>query len=155
MVASRRMGLRERQQRTVERRAQEFLQTTLLPGEQIRGVTFGMSRPKSWVGVEVLLGALAWFATTSYYLVLTDRRLIMLRLGKARSKPSRIEWDEPHTAIAVDRFKRGFWWMLLYMRRVRDGRVIRFRAPRSAFGATDRVNETAETLRDARAHLPG
>jgi hypothetical protein len=118
-------------------------------------VTYGMARGRSWIGLELLIGWLAWFATTYYDLVLTDQRLIMVRLLKRSARPRDVVWAEPHSAIAVDGFKRGRLWMLLYVRRVDDGKVIRFRAQRSAWGATARVTEAAEVLRQARAGLPG
>lgn len=103
----------------------------------------------------MLIGAFAWFATTYYSLVLTDQRLIMVRLLRRSARPRDVVWAEPHTAIAVDRFKRGRMWMLLYLRRIDDGQTIRFRAQRSAWEATARVTEAAEVLRQARAGLPG
>ena len=60
------MGCRERQHSKVAQRAADFLRTTLEPGEPIAGVTFGLARRRSWLGLEALLGALAWFATTYY-----------------------------------------------------------------------------------------
>jgi hypothetical protein len=149
------MGFRQRQHDKVHQRAVDYLQHQLVPGEQVRGVTFGQARPRSWLGLELLFGALAmFFATTYYYMVLTDQRLFMLKVSKGRSRPSEVVWAEQHSAVAVDRFKRGVLWMLLYMRRISDGRVIRFRAQRSSPGATDRVREAAEALRQARAGLP-
>ena len=68
-----------------------------------------------------------------------DQRLIVIRL----------------TAVAVDRFKRGRLWMLLYLRRFDDGRAIRFRPQRSGWAVTAQVTEAAEVLRRARAGLPG
>jgi hypothetical protein len=118
-------------------------------------VTYGMARRRWWLGLEILIGAFAWFATTYYTLVLTDQRLIMVRLLRRSGRPRDVVWAEPHAAIAVDRFKRGRLWMLLYLRRVDDGQTIRFRAQRSAAGATARVTEAAEVLRQARAGLPG
>ena len=41
--------------------------------------------------------------------------------------------------------------MLLYLRRVDDGRVIRFRAQRSGWAMTAEVTEAADVLRQARA----
>jgi hypothetical protein len=150
------MGFRQRQHDKVHQRAVEYLQQQLLPGEQVRGVTFGQARPRSWLGLELLFGALAMFFTiTYYYLVLTDQRLFMLKAGKGRGRPKEVVWAEQHSGIAVDRFKRGVLWMLLYVRRISDGQVIRFRAQRSSPGATDRVSEAAEALRQARAGLPG
>jgi hypothetical protein len=150
------MGFRERQHEKVHQRAAEFLQSRLLPGEQIRGVTFGQARPRRWPGLELLLGPLVvLFATTYYYMVLTDQRLSMLKVPKGRSQPSEVVWAEQHAGIAIERFKQGRLWMLLYMRRIADGQVIRFRAQRSSPGAAQRVSEAAEALRQARAGLPG
>jgi hypothetical protein len=44
--------------------------------------------------------------------------------------------------------------MLLYLRRVNDGRVIRLRARRSGWAVTAEVTEAAEVLRQARAGIP-
>jgi hypothetical protein len=149
------MGFRQRQHDKVHQRAVEYLQNRLVPGEQIRGVTFGQARPRRWLGLELMFGALAvLFATTYYYMVLTDQRLFMLKAGKGRSRPNDVVWAEQHVGVAVDQFKRGRLWMLLYMRRISDGNVIRFRVQRSSPGATDRVTEAAEALRQARAGLP-
>ena len=150
------MGLRERQHRKVDERAAGFFRDRLHPGETITGVTFGQSRPRGWFGLELLIGAFALvFATTPYYLVLTNQRLFMLRLKRSSGRPTEIVWAEPHAGIVVDRFKRGRMWMLLYLRRISDGRVIRFRAQRSAWGATDRVIEVQRVLGAARGGLPG
>jgi hypothetical protein len=146
------MGLRERQHRKVAERASGFLRDRLHPGETIAGVTFGQSRPRGWFGLEMVIGVFALvFATTPYYLVLTNQRLFLLRLNRASGRPT----EEPHTGIVVDRFKRGRMWMLLYLRRVGDGRIIRFRAQRSAWGATYRVIEVQRVLGEARGGLPG
>jgi hypothetical protein len=150
------MGFRQQQHDKVHRRAAEYLQSRLVPGEQIRGVTFGQARPRGWLGLEFVVGALVvLFATTYYYMVLTDQRLFMLKAPKGRSRPSEVVWAEQHAGIAVERFKHGRLWMLLYMRRIGDGRVIRFRASARALGAAGRVTEAAEALRQARAGLPG
>jgi hypothetical protein len=149
------MGLRERQHQKVDQRAADFLRDRLQSGETIVGVTFGQARPRGWLGLEFLIGVFAMiFATTPYYLVMTNQRLFMLRLTRASGRPNEIVWAEPHTAVAVDRFKRGRMWMLLYLRRVSDGRIIRFRAQRSAWGATGRVTEVARVLGEARGGLP-
>jgi hypothetical protein len=44
------------------------------------------------MGMEALIGALAVFATTYYDLVLTDQRLIMIRLTKRSGRPRDIIW---------------------------------------------------------------
>ncbi len=129
------MGLRERQHEKIDRRAADFLRDKLHHGEEIRGVTFGQVRPRGWLALEELFGVFAYFAIRYYYL--------------------EIVWAEPHSSLAVDRFKRGRLWMLLYLRRVGDGQTIRFRAQRTAWGATDRVTEVARVLREARGGLPG
>lgn len=150
------MGFRERQHQKVDERAAAFLEGQLQPGESIEGVTFGQGRARGWMGLEALFGVFALvFATKYYYLVLTDQRLIMARLSRGSGRPTEMVWAEPHTGIVVERFKRGSMWMLLYLRRVSDGRVIRFRAQRSAWGATDRVTEAASVLKRAREGLPG
>ena len=150
------MGLRERQQEKAEQRAAEFLRDQLQPGESIAGVTFGQGRARWWMGLEALFGVFALvFATKYYYLVLTDQRLFMVRLNRGTAQPTEVVWAEPLTGIAVERFKRGVMWMLLYLRRVGDGQVIRFRASRSAWGATERVTEAAGVLKRAREGLPG
>ena len=45
-------------------------------------------------------------------------------------------------------------WMLLYLRRISDDGTIRFRAQRTAWGATDRITEVARVLGEAREGLP-
>jgi hypothetical protein len=76
------MGLRERQQRSIGERAQRSLEGRLEPGETIASVTFGQSRPRGWLGLDALVGVFALFATRYWYLVLTDRRLFMVRTPK-------------------------------------------------------------------------
>jgi hypothetical protein len=150
------MGLRERQHQKIDRRAEDFLRDKLHPGEAVVGVTGGQGRPRGWLGIELLAGTLAGFlATKYYYLVLTNQRVFMLRLKRSTGRTAEIVWAEPHTGLVVDRFKRGRMWMLLCLRRVGDGQTIRFRAQRTAWGATDRVTEVAGVLRAARGGLPG
>ena len=149
------MGFRERQHQKVDQRAAEYLRGQLQSGEAIVGVTFGQARPRGWLGLEMLVGGFALFATTYYYLVMTDQRVFMIRLRRTTGRPIEAVWREPHTGVAVDRFKHGRMWMLLYLRRVSDGQIIRFRAQRTAWGATARVTEAAQILQQARAGLPG
>src|SRR5439155_8215140 len=84
------MGLRERQHEKVDRRAEDFLRDKLHPGEAIRGVTFGQARPRGWLGLEFLFGVFAYFATTYCYLVLTNQRLLMVRLRRSTGKPTEV-----------------------------------------------------------------
>jgi hypothetical protein len=149
------MGRRERQHQKVEERAAEFLRGRLHPGETIVGASGGQVQPRALLGLEFMIGVLAMWSIHYYYLVLTNQRVLMVRLKRSSGRPAEVVWAEPHTGIVVDRFKRGRMWMLLYLRRVSDGRVIRFRAQRTAWGATDRVTEVARVLREARGGLPG
>jgi hypothetical protein len=149
------VGLRERQLRNLDQRAAKALEGLLEPGEAIASVTFGQSRPRGWIGLDAIIGVFALFATKYWYLVLTNRRLFMVRTPKTPGRATEVVWAEPFSAIAVDRFKRGRLWMLLYVRRVSDGQVIRYRAQRTGPGATANVAEAARLLREARAGLPG
>src|SRR5258706_14962501 len=106
------MGLRERQHEKIDRRAADFLRDKLHHGEEIRGVTFGQVRPRGWLALEELFGVFAYFAIRYYYLVMTNQRVFMLKSTTGR--PREIVWAEPHSSLAVDRFKRGPLWMLLY-----------------------------------------
>ena len=144
-----------RQQAKFEARAAEFLHDRLEPGETIRGTTFGQIRPRLFALYEVLFGWLASILSSRYaYLVLTDRRVILIRLGRSGRRPSDVLWAERHSALTVDRFRRGYLMMVLNLRRVSDGQVVRFRGQRSASGATARVTAVADAVRAARAGLP-
>jgi hypothetical protein len=150
------VGLRERQQEKADQRMAEFLRDQLHPGESIESVTFGQARARWWLGLEALFGVFVlMFATKYYYLVMTDQRLFMVRLHRGSGRPTDVVWAEPHANIVVQRFKRGVMWMLLYLRRVGDGQVIRFRTSRSAWGATERLTEAADVLKRVREGLPG
>jgi hypothetical protein len=148
------MGRRERQHQKVEQRAADFLRDRLHSGETIVGVTVGQGRPRGLFGLELLVGVFAMLSIKYYYVVLTNQRVLMLRLQRSSGRPDEVVWAEPHTGMVVDRFKRGRMWMLLYLRRVSDGQVIRFRTQRLVWGATDRVTEVARVLREARRGLP-
>jgi hypothetical protein len=149
------MGFRQRQQEKVRQRGMEFVASRLLPGEEVLGVTFGQARPRWWFGLEMLFGVIAQvFATTWLYLILTDQRLFLVRATKGRGRPAELVWSEPYTNLAVERFKRGMVWMLLYLRRVSDGQVIRFRVQRTSPGSTARITEAADAIGAARAGLP-
>jgi hypothetical protein len=144
-----------RQQRRFEARAAEFLRDRLEPGESIRGTTFGQIRPRLFVLYEMLFGWLVSMIASRYvYLVLTDRRVILIRLGRSGRLPSDVLWDEQLSALTVDRLRRGYLLMALNLRRVGDGQVMRFRGQRSAPGATARVTAVADAVRAARAGLP-
>lgn len=149
------MGLRARHERNLrtaqekhEQSAAGFVHDRLEPGETIRSVSYGQSRLR---GLEELGGVVDLW-TKRYYLVLTDRRVFMVWID---SGTPRVVWAEPLTGVVVQRFKRGRLWMLLYLRRVSDGQLIRYRASRTAtWEATSRITEAAGTLNRARPNAP-
>jgi len=104
-------------------RAREAVAGRLEPGEEIEVLLFGMTRPSLWL--DFLISPLLAVFQRSWYVVLTDRRVLVVPLDRWSGRPTGVEWDEPRAGVRVDRYKRGVLMGKLFLRRVADGGVLK------------------------------
>jgi hypothetical protein len=112
---------------------------TLEPGEEIVSLAQGQARPRFWLGLELLLGWVMFFFIKYYTVVLTDRRLILLRGSKLSARPKTVEWAEPRESIVVETFKRGFLVSKFFFRRRHAEGVVRLRVARRAADEAEQI----------------
>lgn len=143
------MGRRERMHEQVEQQAATFLGSDVLPGERIMGTTICKPR-RMWLRFA-LIGALGSMATR-HHLVLTDRRVLLIRLSRGTWKPQEVVLAEPYANLRLEQMRTWPLTIAFTLRRVSDDSVYRLRAQRTFWGASARVRAVAEAL--AGAHGP-
>lgn len=135
------------------------------PGESISSVTWGLRKKRTY-----------WWNAgdldhTSYYLVLTDRRVWIIGLARVgrrtdptvtwhdAMRPDELIWGEPFAGLAVEKFESGRIYVRLDLRRLRDRQAFRFQAPTATgeYGllVVERLTAVANTLNRARTGAPG
>ena len=88
----------------------------LEPGEAVEVNLFGITRP---------LIPRPGHRQRSWYVVLTNRRVLTVRLKGFSVRPAGVEWDELRAGVLVDRYAHGMYWGRLHLRRVSDGQVLK------------------------------
>jgi hypothetical protein len=126
-----RRKLRERVERIVQ----------LEPGEEIAHLVQGQHRPRMWLGLEFVVGTWAFILLRYYTVVVTDRRLLLVRGSKLTARPKRVEWDEPLESVVVDARKHGLLLDKLFLRRRTQEGLIRLRVARRFRSETDGIAE--------------
>jgi hypothetical protein len=136
-------GFRERQRTKLKTKIDAAVASSLEPGEQIDDFVFGQVRPRLAPGLDALLGPLySIFATTYYYVAISDRRLFLIRAPKTKTGPGAVEWVEPFDGVVVERYRERLLWTMLFFRRRTDEKAVRFRTSRT-------FNSRARRIADA------
>jgi hypothetical protein len=100
-------------------RVREAVAGELAPGEEIEVLLFGITRLNFWL--DVLIAPLLSFFQRMWYVVLTDQRVLLVRLNRWSGRPAGIEWIEPRAGVRVDRYAPGKLLGKLFLRRVSNG----------------------------------
>lgn len=87
-----------------ERRVGPALAGVTEPGERVVASGFGMVRPS--LRAHLLVGAFAVFTMRQYWVTVTDRRLILLRMSKMGTVPT-LELAIPREKVQVQKSRRG------------------------------------------------
>jgi hypothetical protein len=107
---------------TMVRRAWEALQGMLEPGEQVAAASLAESGPS--VYLALVSAWLRLLLNRPYYMAVTDRRVMFVRLSKMTYKPKRLEWSDPRAAVAIVENSPGSMWSHMRYRRP-DGSQMR------------------------------
>ncbi|MDP9342678.1 MAG: hypothetical protein M3Q23_11430 [Actinomycetota bacterium] len=99
----------------------EGLGSIMEPGEQIQAAVMVLRGPSLWL-VGGILGALL---TKYYWLAVTDRRVVAVRMGK----PGDVLFSEPRASVKLAEATPHAVYSKLAIQRA-DGTVVRFRAHR-------------------------
>jgi hypothetical protein len=96
-------------------------------GERVEQELFAVTRPNVWllVFVSPLLAALQ----RRWFLVLTDRRVLALRVKRWSNQLDEVVWDEPRAAVRVVNHRPGLVRGELRLRRLRDGAELKLEFP--------------------------
>jgi hypothetical protein len=106
-------------------RVRETVADRLEPGEEVELLFLAVTRPSFLM--DVLISPLLAMLQRSWYVVLTDRRILLVPLARASGRPTGIEWDEPRAGVGVERYRPGLLMGKLFLRRATDGRVLKLR----------------------------
>jgi hypothetical protein len=87
---------------TIKQQFGEALPAVLEPGEQVEAGFLTVSGPSPWLTAG-LFGYLGMLATGArwYFVTLTDRRVIFMKVSMASGRPAGLAWTDPRTAVSL------------------------------------------------------
>ena len=105
----------------VGQRVADFVKPQLEAGEEVNAVlNSGQTGLPAWLAMN-LVGMLMFFMVRYYAVVVTDRRVLVLRLGGLSGAPKAIEEAYPRSAVKVHDYKAPRLYGVLSLERPTAG----------------------------------
>jgi hypothetical protein len=108
---------------TVKARIDEAVRPLLEPGEQVQVSAHGVQGLNPYLAAYLREAGVV-VPQREYFVVLTDRRLLFIKVSFWRTQGKGLAFADPRPQVSVVRFKRRLGWALVKLKRP-DQRTIR------------------------------
>jgi hypothetical protein len=97
---------------TIKKQLDEALPSMLEPGEKVEAGVNTIVGPSPWLSTG-LLGLIGQFLIKYYYVVVTDRRVLFVRMSRLSMRPLDLASAAPLSSVSVTQYKPASLWSVL------------------------------------------
>jgi hypothetical protein len=93
---------------TIKKQANEMVVQALQPGEQIISGVYAITGPSPWLMNQI--GLLGQFFIDYYYVAVTQRQVIFVKMNRISNRPKEIAFTAPLPSVRITDYKRSALW---------------------------------------------
>jgi hypothetical protein len=93
---------------TIKKQANEMVVQALQPGEQIISGVYAITGPSPWLMNQI--GLLGQFFIDYYYVAVTQRQIIFVKMNRISNRPKEIAFTAPLPSVRITDYKRSALW---------------------------------------------
>jgi hypothetical protein len=93
---------------TIKKQANEMVVQALQPGEQIISGVYAITGPSPWLMNQI--GLLGQFFIDYYYVAVTQRQVIFVKMNRVSNRPKEIAFTAPLPSVRITDYKRSALW---------------------------------------------
>jgi hypothetical protein len=109
---------------TTRQQFSEAIAAELQPGERVLAGGFTVSGPSPMLAAAVGAAGMLLLGMRSYYMAVTDRRVVMMRASGMSGRPRGLAFADPRAGVSITKVRSAAVWSHLKYRRP-DGKQMR------------------------------